>query len=527
MSLREMIWDVTTRIVADTIALVSPRAAVNYRNAREEYKRSYVAARTKGAYQKHRPTNRSGDAEVLADRERVTGNVRDMVRNNPLVAGMVYKLPTMVVGDEIGFKAQVIGRDGKPATAINKDIERRFYRWAEHCGLSNESLTDIAYLIESHLLQDGEVLQRDVMRKSAKIGQNPYRLQVLETDYLDKAEGTYGVFYDLDGVAVAYQVYNRHPQAAYDPNDPGLQSKKEEAALFRLLVESDRASQRRGISRFAPAVYKLHGVDDLEDAELVASRSAAAFGLIITSPQPIDLSITGEEPTDEAGKPRRYLEAGGVYEAMPGEEVKAFSSDRPNSNFDSFTRGRKRDSAGSVGMSYESATGDYSQVNYSSARMGKIVEWSTIKRRQRRLRQWLKEVVRKWLSIEVSTVGIPGIDMADYAENPERYDDFSFQLAGNDGIDPLKEIKAFEAELAMGVNSRTDYCAERGRDFPEILLKQSTEKTALEAAGLWIQPGKPANGPPALPKESPDQDEEAPETPDEQPDQEAEDDEEA
>ena len=148
MSLREMIWDVTTRIVADTIALVSPRAAVNYRNAREEYKRSYVAARTKGAYQKHKPTNRSGDAEVLADRERVTGNVRDMVRNNPLVAGMCYKLPTMVVGDEIGFKAQVIGRDGRPATKVNKDIERRFYRWAEHCGLAGESLTDIAYLLE-------------------------------------------------------------------------------------------------------------------------------------------------------------------------------------------------------------------------------------------------------------------------------------------------------------------------------------------------------------------------------------------
>lgn len=492
-SLREMIWDATTRIVADTIALLSPRRAVEYRAARESYKRAYVAARLTGPYQLNRPTNKSGDAEVLAARQLVTANVRDMARNNPLVAGMLYKLPTMTIGDEVGFKAQIALPNGKPNRPLNAEIERRFYRWAEACGIAGESLTDCAYLIESHLLQDGEILQKDVTTGEAGAG-NPYRIQILETDYLDPSAGIHGVFYDALGRPVAYQVYNRHPHGVTEAGKAeSLKSARMAAKPFRLLVESDRASQKRGISRFAPAVYKLNGVDDLEDAELVASRSAAAFGLIVTQPLQAEwnpyagTSGAEDSPTDANGKKREYLESGGVYQAMPGEEVKAFSSDRPNSNFDSFTRGRKRDSSGSVGMSYESATGDYSQVNYSSARLGRIVEWGTIKRRQRRLRAWLKAVYREWLRYEISTVGIPGLSADMTGVVPPQLEECSFQLAGNDGIDPLKEIKAFESEIELCVQSRTDWCAERGRDFPELVAKLAEEKRILEEADLWQQ----------------------------------------
>jgi capsid protein len=42
-----------------------------------------------------------------------------------------------------------------------------------------------------------------------------------------------------------------------------------------------------------------------------------------------------------------------------------------------------------------------------------------------------------------------------------------------------------EAEIALGVNSRTRYCAERGRDQPEIAEELQAEKADLEARGLY------------------------------------------
>lgn len=517
-SIRSWIWDTTTSIVADTIALVSPLKAAEYRASRDAYKRSYLAASTKGPHQLWRPSNRSGNAEVAAASQMVRAKCRDMSRNNPLVAGMKLKRTTMVIGDEIGVKAQILDAKGKPAKDVNQILEDRFYQWAESASVDGRSLTELFQLGENHLFDDGEYLLQETLRYQD--GMNPFRLMALEADYLDSSKDTFGIRYDADGRPTHFNLFSGHPGDGKTVESRPVPASGSDGLMIHLIAETDRASQRRGISQLASAVMRLYGLDDLEDAELVASRAACAYGIVVKSLMPGSITApwtggdtsTTDSPEDDNGKRRGYLEAGGILELDPGEDAIPFKNERPNSNFDSFIRGRQRTAAGAVGMSYESATGDYSQVNYSSARMGRIVEWGNIRRRQRRVMRILTRIWRVWLRFELIRAPIAGVKLDDpRAISPV------WQLAGNDGIDPNKEVAAAEAGIMLGVTSRSRYVAEHGGDFGEIARELAEEKAILKELGIYQEdptilttgfvapePAKPTK------EKTPDDDEEKP-----------------
>ncbi len=493
-SFRTAVFNTTTSIVANAIALVSPEAARVYRWNRTTG-RSYVAANLKGPYQLHTPSSNSGDREVLTYRRRVNARVKDQERNNPFVAGMIRKNATMVVGDEVGFKAAIEDANGKPNTKLNREIERRFYRWAEHAAIDGDSLTDVCHLVENLRLLDGECIVKEDT-DNGEPGTNPFRVQVLESDHIDTSRTLYGYGCEFDrkGNPTAWWLYPVYP----DGMVPTQESVRVPASQVCHLFERTRASQRRGISPLASALYKIFAVDDLEDAELLASRAAACFGLIIESPiadvppMPPMAGEAGESeetPKDDNGKDRAFMDSGGIFEAMPGEKVSSFKNERPNPNFDPFRRGSHRVSSHSIGMSYETATGDYSQVNYSSARMGKSVEWGNIKRQQVKLKnKLLNWIFRLWLRYEIAVVGIPGISVSEYRRNPAKFEQVTWQLSGNDEIDQSKEIAAFESQLRNRVNSRTRWCAERGKDFPEIAKEIQAENAQLEELGIFHDP---------------------------------------
>jgi len=484
---RGWIWDATTSIVADTIALWSPRAAAEYRHLRGVYRRTYTAASTKGPHQLWRPSNRSGNAEVGAASPAVRAKVRDLSRNNPLVAGMKLKRATMVVGDEIGIKCQSRGPDGKPLKALNQDLESRFYRWAEAAGVDHRSLTELVQLGENHSFDDGEHLVVETLRPQPD-GSNPFRLMLLEPDYLDSSKGTYGVEYDADGNPLVFHLYNAHPGDGVSvTSKPTRALDPATGLMIHLIAETDRASQRRGISQLAPSVMRLYQVDDLMDAELVASRAACAYGLVVKSAIPGGITqpwtndgSTTDSPEDDNGKKRGYLEAGGILELDPGEDAIAFKNERPNSNFDGFVRLHQRSGAGAAGMSFESATGDYSQVNYSSARMGRVIEWMVCRRRQKKIMRLLTRIYRVWLRYEMLAAPIAGVNLQD-----NRTMSPVWQLAGNDGFDPVKEIDAAERGVTLGTTSRSRFCSDRGGDFAEIAGELAEEMALLKELGLW------------------------------------------
>ena len=471
-------------MIASIRKYINDRADALYAAA----KRAYVAATNKGPYQLHRPVNYSGDLEVSMASPRVRARVRDMSRNNPMVAGMKLKRTVLIVGPEVGHKALAKRPDGSIDEELNAELEERFEDWAEAAEIGGRSLTECMELVENHKFEDGELLIVDDIDPSTPRGENPYRIRLLENDYLDVSRGIDGIEYNSKGQAITYFLYNRHPRGL---DSTPLKTIETPAANVIFIADTTRASQRRGISPIASAIFKLYGVDDLEDAELVASRAGAAYGLIIQSSlgniaNPWQGAEGTSEPIkDNNNKNRDYMEAGGILQLDAGEEAKAFSSDRPNSNFDSFITGRHRVSAGTVGMSYETASGDYRKANFTASRMANIIQWAVFRRDQRKLMRVLNIIRRKWLGIEVSVVGVPGLSPAMYGSNKRNYSRCSWQLGGNEGIDPVKEINALEKEIALGTNTRTRWSKERGRNFAEDAKTLSSEKKVLQDLGIY------------------------------------------
>lgn len=55
---------------------------------------------------------------------------------------------------------------------------------------------------------------------------------------------------------------------------------------------------------------------------------------------------------------------------------------------------------------------------------------------------------------------------------------------GMESPDPLKEINAFRAEVALGVRSPQEIAARRGRDYDEVVDEIAEAKTKAESKGL-------------------------------------------
>ena len=60
----------------------------------------------------------------------------------------------------------------------------------------------------------------------------------------------------------------------------------------------------------------------------------------------------------------------------------------------------------------------------------------------------------------------------------------NWQLPGWSWVDPAKDAAASEKNLQLKLVSRTELCAEQGRDFGEVLARLSEEKRMIEEAGL-------------------------------------------
>lgn len=108
----------------------------------------------------------------------------------------------------------------------------------------------------------------------------------------------------------------------------------------------------------------------------------------------------------------------------------------------------------------------------------------------------LTRIWRVWLRFELLRQPIPGIRISD----PKTLTPV-WQLAGNDGIDPMKEINAAEKGVALGVMSRSRFVADRGGDFREIAQELAEEQATLDELGLLQKPEPPPGEPQGQPDE--------------------------
>lgn len=460
--------------IDNIIGAISPKAAferARYRAAAsllEDQARKFDAAargrRTSGWQTVDTSMNVLTGTALTALRARS----RDLVRNNPYARKAVNVIVTNTVGTGIkpGFQSRSANRVQQYKSAWNS--------WAESTACDFDGQRDF-YGLQAAVLrtvaESGEALI--VRRRSRR--NVPLELQLLEADYLDssrdireKPDGGYiiqGVEFNKAGKRIGYWLYDGHP------GEYGFrQSRFVKAADVLHIYEVLRPGQVRGIPFGTSAMLRLKDFDDYEDAELVRQKIAACFAAFVVDADPASSGGTGGSEMIERLEP-------GIIEHLPAGKTIEFASPPTTQNYDNYSRKILQAIASGYGITYEALTGDLSNVNFSSGRMG----WLEMAR-QIELWQWnmmipmLCSGVWGWFE-DAAGIGL-GLNRGDLS--------VSWTCPRREMIDPLKETNAKIAQVRSGLMSMPEALREQGYEPDQVLAEITEWNGKLDQSGVIL-----------------------------------------
>lgn len=404
---------------------------------------------------------------------------RDLVRNEAYGSRCVNAIQTNVIGEGIMAKAMAKTK----GRAKIYQIEWQDWAMSVDCDIDGtNNFYGIQALVMRTIVESGEVLVRRVKR-SGDFGINiPMQLQVLEPDFIDGmghdgevfANGNItvqGVEFNSLGQRVAYYLFDRHPgDTTGVPALRGMTSKRVPAEDILHLFRVDRPGQVRGVPWMAPIMLKLKDLSDYSDFTLVRQKVSACFTAFVTAPDSIDLA-TGKA-TPAIGE---KVEPAVIEQLPPGYGVE-FATPPTSGDFSQFTNAQLRGISAGIGVTYEILTNDYSQVNFSSGRMG----WQEF---QRNIDQWRAHLVLprlcipvwRWFTETAAIAGYGSDKVVSIWTAPKR-----------EMIDPVKETEAQKSQVRSGFMSLSEAIRQSGYEPEEVMKEMSDDQKRLDQLGLVL-----------------------------------------
>jgi lambda family phage portal protein len=450
--------------------------------------------------------NFSPDFETRGVRRIMRARARQLVRDNAYAQGFITEVANNVVGPTgIRLRAEVSTLLEELHKKTNAAIEDA---WADWCLPDNasadrhDSFIDLEKLIIQTIAMDGEcfIRKRRYFRNA-----HGFALQIIDADQVDdfytmlpspgQNEIRSGVEIDEYGAPLAYHIWRRHI------SDSGhLERMRVPADEIIHLFVRYRPNQSRGITWFAPVMTSVKMYDGLTEAELVASRAAAAKMGFIVQKNPL-LGTSGINPDDDPEEERLMEAAAGTLDYLgPGEEIQTFDPQHPNAMFKDFTKTILRGVARGLGVSYTALTGDLEGVNYSSIRWGMLAERDNWKALQNWYStQFHRRVYGEWVSMALLT-GALVLD----SRLASDYSDVTWRPRGWAWVDPLKDIQARVLGIQHGMDSRTEAIDEEGGELEDTFSNLKKEQDLAKEYGIEINPVAPprANSPMGVPSQT-------------------------
>lgn len=455
-------------LIDKLIEFVSPATALRREQVRFalDQVRGYDAASRGKRAKGWTATGGSADREIVGAGATIRARARDMVRNNPYANKATMVMRTSVVGP--GVKISIRSRritDSRKATALWKN-------WAETTAcdfMGRKNLYGIQRLVVNAVYTDGEVFIRQRRNASKAI---PLQLQVLEADYLDAGKSyakldnggriDAGIETDAEGRVTAYWLWQQHP------NDNtqwiSLDSVRVPADEVLHIYTEDRPGQLRGVSKMASMMFGLRDFAEYEDAQLIRQKIAACFSIFVTG----EGEVRPGDPEYD-GAPMERVEPGTIEYLPPGKGVQ-YGTPPTVENYDEYSRAILRGAAAGAGLTYEAFTGDLSNVNFSSGRMGWIEQSRYIKELQEDVMiLQLCSPVWEWFITAAKLRG---------AIRAEALFETNWTAPRREMIDPVKETKALNDMLRAGLTSWQDVIRELGGD-PDVLRAEMAEDMSM------------------------------------------------
>lgn len=478
--MQQNIIDKVIRYISPTWAMQRAQAQMALSVIDRHSTRRFDGASRTSRFSEWRRPGTSADAAMIASLPLLRNGSRDLTRNNPWAEKALKVIETNTVGT--GINAKIMHKTEQK----KQELQQLWNDWANTSSIDAQERLDLVALeglIIRMIAESGECLIRRRFRGVRARLPIPIQIQLLEPDHLDHSkdgplpnggEIRKGIEFDKRDQRVAYHLYDTHPGENYI-NHLSYRSIRVPASEIIHAFDPKRAGQNRGYPWVAAAIRRMKDFDDYEDAQLVRQKIAACFTGFIH-----DMSQAGNGSTGlGSGEPEEdkleYLRPG-VFERLPPGKDITFPSPPGVENYDEYTRNILRGVAAAYGITYEALTGDYSNVNFSSGRMGWIEMGRNVQR-------WQNSIMRVQVLDRLSKWFFSGAALAGYETEGAKV---KWMYPRREMIDPTREIPAMIKGIRAGITSLPRTHASLGMETDEIMDEIEQSNTVLDEKKIIV-----------------------------------------
>lgn len=487
MAARDLAIFAKPTVIDRLVGWANPGAGLRRFHHRQLLARAYAAAMP-GDTWKPKRANASANADHQADATTLRAKSRTLIQNVEYIAAGMNARVAHIVGT--GIVPTWSGRDGAK-------LHEAWKRWVKVADA--DGLRDL-YGIQSAAVRamdaDGEVLIRLRPRRPSDGLPVSLQLQLLEIDHLDtlKTSGDNGNVViggrELDalGRCVAYWIWPEHPgEAAISPRYRRQISKRVPAEQVIHLFQPTRPGQGRGFPRLSPVIPRVRDLQLLEDAELQRKNLEGRLGVLASG----DIGTMADPTQGEAGGKGGSLgelASGGITQVPAGMNITVVEPKAVPGFVDYCKHNIKLICAGG-GFTYEQATGDMTDVNFSSARV-RLLDF----RREIEQLQWhivIPQLCQRICDEFAAYAALDGLIGGKPAYSVEH------STPKWDYVNPQQEVEADLAEIAGGLSSFSEKLRRRGYDPQVVFAEMEKDIKDLQKRGIWdalvmLLKGKPA-----------------------------------
>jgi lambda family phage portal protein len=424
------------------------------------------------------------------------GRSRQMCRDVPHFKKYLRMVRTNVVGPK-GLQLMCRGylEDGKTLDAeLNKRVQAAWWKWgfAENCSVTGKlNWLGAQRLFVTQLARDGECLVQKIP------ADNPFgfALKFWNVDYLDETYNDIrpsgnrvimSVEIDASDRPVAYWLTTPASDINFTVRHERLRTRITADQMIHAFLVNDDESQVRGVPWFHAVLLEGKNLDVYKSSVLDSCKMMAMSGGFFTQTNDDEVSNPIGDEDDEGNEQDISIDfsPASFHIAPKGYKFEQFDPKQPTQNHSEYVKLLEGELAAGLDVPYFDLTGDLSNVNYSSARVGQADERDVWRELQDFVGDiFCRQVYHAWVRSSMLT-GVLNLSKKEFVEvqNP------MWRPRGWRYVDPQKEITANIDALANKLASWTDVLGEQGIDINDHFetIKQEQELAASLGIDLSI-----------------------------------------
>ena len=465
------------------------------------------------------PRNAGPNTLAQETLELLRARSRHLVDNNPILSGALNTHTNNIIGR---------GIDVRPATG-NEELDRFIVKkWKSFCeGVDPArelSLRAYQKLFVTELLTSGEVLVVDSIAPARVSTRGEWKrapaVELIEAERLEVGFSASGgttiagitatatvpakntvlqsVEVDEYGVPVAYWVRDEHPRDVVMGivHVGSLYGSRRRVGVerARLCFDMRRPKQLRGVPWTAAAVADSRMESGFLEAALVQARIAACVGVVFEEDgdqSPLTASTENKAGgfVDSDGAPIAEISPGMVGYAKGKPSV--IGSNLPAPGLEVVGRIMHNRQAAALGMSAAEVSRNYKGTTFSAARTELLSTMRGVQPLQAYVyEQSTRPLYRTfvWWLLASGQLKLSAKVRKSLGENLEQLYECMPVYPGFDWVNPNQEAAAAKTEFELGIVSRSQLCASKGRSYDDVLRQtlqeELEEKLLREKMGL-------------------------------------------